>query len=95
VIFLFNDFTLNNNLSGYKDNLLNNSLYYKFKDLKSSSLQFLSSERNLRLLNNVTSTKTNVNYTSGTNDVLSLNNTNLNPTITNSYLDIYRLSNTG
>jgi len=62
-----NDLSLLSSANNPLNNLLNKPLAYKFSNLKSSNLQFLSSERNSRLVNNVSLSKNNYNYSSNLN----------------------------
>jgi len=53
-------------------NKTNNSSSYKFRDLKSSDLSFLSSDKNIRDINQVSLGKTNFNLMSENNNLSSL-----------------------
>ena len=65
------------------NNLLNKGVDYSFKDNKSSNMQFISSEKNVRSLTPLTLGKTNHNFTSSTNNLVSTaaSLTNLTPLI--------------
>jgi len=67
--------------SSFNSNLINNNLTYTFKDLKSSNFQFLSSERNVRIPDNL-SLKKNINFNKGNNVLESVFNPVLNSSVT-------------
>jgi hypothetical protein len=62
----------------------NNSLYYRFKDLKSSNLSYLTGEKNVRLIDNVPTQKTNINLSTSQNNLNSLIANNIVGNISNS-----------
>lgn len=59
-------------------NKTNSSYSYKFKDLKSSNLNFLSSDKNVRNLDQISLAKNNINMISGNNNLSSLVTTSIN-----------------
>jgi hypothetical protein len=59
-------------------NKTNSSYSYKFKDLKSSNLNFLSSDKNVRNLDQISLSKNNINMISGNNNLSSLVTTSIN-----------------
>jgi hypothetical protein len=61
-------------LSSFSSTLLNEEISPRFKDLKSSGASFLPSERNTRLVNNITFGKSIPNYDSGDNKLSSIVN---------------------
>jgi hypothetical protein len=59
-------------ISNFSTKLLNEEVSPRFKDLKSAGTSFLPSERNSRLLNNLNSTKSNMNYSGNGNTLTTL-----------------------
>jgi hypothetical protein len=75
-----------NNLTSF---IQNNNLVYRFKNIKSNNLSYLSNEKNTRLIDNIFLKKLNPNlsHTENTTDSL-IKNTLVNSS-GNSYLDMY------
>jgi hypothetical protein len=67
----------------------NSNLYYRFKDLKSGNMSYLTSERNVSLIDNVPTQKTNLNLTSSQNNLNSLIKNNLTNNIANSSKSLF------
>ena len=76
-----NDFTIPSNVSFFSDELTNDSLSNRFKDLKSGDRSMLTSERNVRLLDNLNPSKFNPNYNVEENNLNNIVNTSLNSTL--------------
>ena len=66
------DLATNSVTSSPSTNSINRSSSYKFKDLKSSNLNFLSSDKNVRNLDQVSLAKNNFNLTSENSNLSSL-----------------------
>jgi heme/copper-type cytochrome/quinol oxidase subunit 2 len=64
---LTDDLTVTNKSNFYSWNIFNKSKHYRFIDLKSSNLQFLSPDKNLRSVVNKNLSGTNVDFTTQTN----------------------------
>lgn len=60
------------NLNSFSNTLFNTETNLKFMDLKSNNMQFLGSERTVRLLNNINSNTYKWNFSSTPNETLSL-----------------------
>jgi hypothetical protein len=59
-------------LSTFSSKFLNETISPRFKDLKSSGTAFLPSERNTRLIGNLSSTKSNLNYNTEDNNLTTI-----------------------
>lgn len=59
-------------ISNFSTTLINEEISPRFKDLKSAGTSFLPSERNTRLLNNLSLAKPNHNYNTGENALNTL-----------------------
>lgn len=71
------DFIMSDNSTHYSSELLNKPLSYRFTDLKPGSSTLLASERSVRLLNNLNSSKVNSNFTLSDNNLNALVSTSL------------------
>jgi hypothetical protein len=80
--------------SSFNSNLINNNLTYTFKDLKSSNFQFLSSERNVRIPDNL-SLKKNINFNKGNNVLESVFNPVLNSSVTPNLSTLHEVNRQG
>jgi len=71
----FDQTDLNTNLvlNNLTSDIQNTNLLYRFRDLKSNNLSYLASEKNVRLLNNISAKKFNPNFSTSENNVDSLN----------------------
>jgi hypothetical protein len=76
-----------------KDSLGNKSLTYRFKDLKSPSQQLLPNDRNIRLLDNLNASKSNLNFDNAQSNTESLAQKNVNHELGNSQLNLFNRSN--
>jgi hypothetical protein len=65
---------------------------FKFKDLKSPNLGFLSSEKNIRLIDEVNPTKFNSSLTKGVNNLDDLVNSSIGESITPNAYNVYSSS---
>jgi hypothetical protein len=68
---------------------LNNNLVYRFKNIKSNNLSYLSNEKNTRLIDNIFLKKLNPNLSHTENTTDSLIKYTLVNSSGNSYLDMY------
>jgi hypothetical protein len=68
---------MSDNSTHYSSELLNKPLSYRFTDLKPGSSTLLASERSVRLLNNLNSSKVNSNFTLSDNNLNALVSTSL------------------
>jgi hypothetical protein len=84
---VLDDMSISNKKHYFTWNIFNESRNYKFKDLKSSNLQFLNTDKNLRNTVNIKSNIINKNFLNSTNisDVQG-GNFKLNSNIFNNYL---------
>jgi hypothetical protein len=80
--------------SSFNSSLINNNLTYTFKDLKSSNFQFLSSERNVRIPDNL-SLKKNMNFNKGNNILESVFNPVLNSSVTPNLSTLHEVNRQG
>lgn len=80
--------------SSFNSSLINNNLTYTFKDLKSSNFQFLSSERNVRIPDNL-SLKKNMNFNKGNNVLESVFNPVLNSSVTPNLSTLHEVNRQG
>jgi hypothetical protein len=71
---------------------LNTSSAYRFKDLKSSNLSMLTSERNPRLIENLNPSKSNYNYNTEENNLNNIINQALNKQVSFDQNDFYQNS---
>jgi hypothetical protein len=71
---------------------LNTSSAYRFKDLKSSNLSMLTSERNPRLIENLNPSKSNYNYNTEENNLNNIINNALNKQVSFDQNDFYQNS---
>jgi len=70
-------------------------LSYRFKDLKSSNQQLLTSDRNLRLINTLSPNKTILNFSEKGNNLNSLIYQNVSNTLGSDIANVYNSSNAG
>lgn len=77
-IYVLNEIETSSNLHQSAAALTNNSVNYRFKDLKSTNLGILSSDRNTRLIGDMFVGKTNRQFDGLTNNLNSLINLQLN-----------------
>jgi len=84
--------TLSNDLLN-KDSIGNKSLTYRFKDLKSASLQSLPADRNTRLMDNLNLTKSNLNYDGAQSNTESITNSGVAKELGNSQINLFNQSN--
>jgi hypothetical protein len=82
--------TLATSLPYTSDN--DSSRTFKFKDLKSPNLGFLSSEKNVRLINEVNPTAFNASMLNGVNNLDDIVSSSINDSITPNMLNTYTLS---
>jgi hypothetical protein len=82
--------TLTTSLPYNSDN--DSSRTFKFKDLKSSNLSFLSSEKNVRLINEVNPTAFNASMLNGVNNLDDIVSSSINDSITPNILNTYASS---
>lgn len=64
---ILDELSHNNKLSYYSWDLFNNSKSYRFKDIKSPNMQFLSPDKNLRSIANKSLSASNINFNYDTN----------------------------
>jgi hypothetical protein len=84
---LFNDFEGTQKLDFYTWKLFNNSRNYRFKDLNSGNLSFLTSEKNLRLLLKKKNWRSSIGFETKTDVVSSFSkNHNLGSNLNRNYL---------
>jgi len=69
-VFLNNNYVFDKSMNSSK--LFNLSNVYRFKDLKSSNQQFLTSDRNTRLIQNLNPKSTKLNFTNKDNNLNSI-----------------------
>jgi hypothetical protein len=75
-----------NNLTSF---IQNNNLVYRFKNIRSNNLSYLSNEKNTRLIDNIFLKKLNPNLSPSENTTDSLVKNTLVNSSGNSYLDMY------
>jgi hypothetical protein len=75
-----------NNLTSF---IQNNNLVYRFKNIKSNNLSYLSNEKNTRLVDNIFLKKLNPNLSPSENTTDSIVKNTLVNSSGNSYLDMY------
>jgi len=83
------DLANNTPLTNLTSKIQNNNLSYRFKDLKSGNLSYLTGERNVRLVDNVPTRKTNTNLTSTQNNLNALIQNNISNTISNASENLF------
>jgi len=83
------DLSNNSPMNKLTSQMQNSNLYYRFKDLKSGNMSYLTNERNVRLIDNVPTQKTNLNLTSSQNNLNSLIRNNLTSNISNSSKSLF------
>ena len=83
------DLTNNTPLNNLTSKIQNNTLSYRFKDLKSSNLSYLTGERNVRLVDNIPTRKTNINLTSTQNNLNALIQNNISNNIHNAAENLF------
>jgi hypothetical protein len=71
----------------------NNNVTFKFKDLKSSNLQFLSSERNIRIPDQIKLSKNNFNFNTLNNNFELLLSSVIKKNVNSNITNLYSLSN--
>ena len=72
--------------------MTNEELNYKFKNLKSSNLQFLSSDKNARVLGKLGPGKTSIQFDDSSNAFASLGKEIANKTASNPQLELFKSS---
>ena len=87
-----NDFNLPTTTNLFSNEVLNTSSAYRFKDLKSSNLSMLTSERNPRLIENLNPSKSNYNYNVEENNLNNIINNALNKQVSFDQNDFYQNS---
>jgi len=70
-------------------NSTNTSSSFKFKDMKSGNLSFLSSDKNVRNLDQVSLSKSNINFMSDNNNLSSIISSTINKGASSSELNLY------
>lgn len=91
--FINNRFVSNNESSNFSSKFFNEDLSYRYKDLKSSNQQLLTSDRNIRLINNLTPNKTTLNFSEKGNNLNSLIYQNFSNSLGSSAINLFNLSN--
>jgi hypothetical protein len=91
-IFNGNDLNTLNPVNSFNINTTNTKDIYDFKDLKSGNLQFLTNERNLRLIKDFHSSKLTKNYSSNQNNYMNIFENMLNNKINSQNKYLYNLS---
>ena len=81
--------------STFSTKFFNEGLVYRFKDLKSSNQQLLTSDRNTRLINNISSSKTILNFNDKGNNLNSLVYNNLSTSLGNNQSQLFNSSGLG
>jgi hypothetical protein len=72
--------------------MTNEELNYKFKNLKSSNLQFLSSDKNARVLGMLGPGKTSIQFDDSSNAFVSLGKEIANKTASSTQLELFKSS---
>jgi hypothetical protein len=91
-IFIGNDLSILNPVNSFNIDITNKKDIYDFKDLKSSNLQFLTNERNLRLIKDFHSSKLSKNYSTNQNNYVNILENMLNNKIDSQNKHLYNLS---
>jgi hypothetical protein len=83
---------LNANDTTFTTKFFNEDLVYRFKDLQSSNQQLLTSDRNTRLINNLTPNKTILNFNDKGSNLNSLIHNSVSKSLTNTQETLYSKS---
>lgn len=83
------DLVNNTPLVNLTSKIQNNNLSYRFKDLKSGNMSYLTGERNVRLVDNVPTRKTNTNLTPTQNNLNALIYNNISNNISNASENLF------
>jgi hypothetical protein len=89
---LFNgntDLALANNAPSPVFNLNNLNKSYKFRDLKSNNLNFLSSDKNVRSLDQVSSSKNLLNFMNGATNLLTLSDSSIGKGVSSDEVSLF------
>ena len=89
------DLPTNNASSKPTSSITNNNLTFKFKDYKSPNMGFLSSEKNVRLINELNPTKFNPSLTPYNNNLDEIVSSAINDVVVPSTPSLYNLSSLG
>jgi hypothetical protein len=87
--FLTNDISDNYNNQTFSSKFFNEDLTYRFKDLKSSNQQLLTSDRNTRLIGGLSPNKTILNFSDKGNNLNSIVHQNVSKTLGNASASIF------
>ena len=93
--FINNNINDSDSVQTFSSKFFNEDLSYRFKDLKSSNQQLLTSDRNTRLINNLTPSKTILNFNDKGSNLNSLIHNNISESLGTNSANLFNSSNLG